>query len=158
MNNLTADKELEETLNSYRISFVAKYKDVTLFLYTPYNRRLVKFARIVKKYLPLIIDNIEKEFGKIIPRRVHIIMDYFGISTAGIYGSQKIGVVRLNIVDRGGDKLVLRWNKRLLKILVHELCHLTEKGYYKGKRTPEEIHKKFDEIAEETLQQILDCQ
>ena len=77
-------------------------------------------------------------------------MDNWEFSTASIPTVSKHALVLLN--THNGS---VRDTETLLSLLIHEFCHLTERGYYKGSRTPKDVHMRMYNLAKKLTKEIL---
>ena len=135
---------------NFRLKIIALDENKELVFVYP--DKLDSFVELFEKNKGYIVKRIEEKLGKFLFKRAYIILDGWVKSEAIRYAYNKnLGYVLLNIYN--ADK-TLRDNETLMFFLIHELCHLTEKGNYPYNKTPEDIHKSFDILAKEIVREL----
>ena len=124
-----------------------------LFIFV-YLKYFEDFIKTFDKNKEFILTKIEREFGEFLFTRVYILLDELWQRSESVFPfrDRKVAVILLRTINNDGSP---RDTKKVLFYLIHELCHLTEKGNYPFGETPEEIHKKFDELAREIIAKII---
>jgi hypothetical protein len=118
-----------------------------------YNRTFESFIELFDKIKDFVLQRIEDEFGELLFDQVYIILDDWGISRATLPTKNcKHALILLNTVNHSTEEI--RDNKTLMFYTIHELCHLTKKGNFPFGKTPPEVHKRFDELAEEIVRKL----